>query len=79
MIIAWLLTFPINALLYSMTDLKNVAHLNPVHAITLIIVSTVLTIIGGHMPARMAAKKTRRLRYDQNNKLKKSSTRNCKV
>lgn len=56
-IIAWLLTFPINALLYSMTDLKNVAHLNPVHAITLIIVSTVLTIIGGHMPARMAAKK----------------------
>lgn len=56
-VIAWLLTFPINAILLSMTELKNVAHLNPVHAIVLIIVSTVLTILGGHMPARMAAKK----------------------
>ena len=56
-VIAWLLTFPINAILLSMTELKNVAHLNPIHAIVLIIVSTVLTILGGHMPARMAAKK----------------------
>lgn len=56
-VIAWLLTIPINALLYNMTELKNVAHLNPIHAIVLIIVSTVLTMLGGHMPARMAAKK----------------------
>ncbi len=41
-----------------MTDLKNVAQLNPVHAIILVIVSTVLTMLGGHLPARMAAKKT---------------------
>ncbi len=55
--IAWLATFPINSILYSMTDLKNVAQLNPVHAIILVIVSTVLTMLGGHLPARMAAKK----------------------
>ncbi|WP_143103655.1 hypothetical protein, partial [Enterococcus faecalis] len=53
----WLATFPINSILYSMTDLKNVAQLNPVHAIILVIVSTVLTMLGGHLPARMAAKK----------------------
>lgn len=56
-IIAWLATFPINAILKSMTDLSNVAQLNPIHAIILIIISTVLTVIGGHVPARMAAKK----------------------
>ncbi|MFD1417698.1 ABC transporter ATP-binding protein/permease [Companilactobacillus keshanensis] len=56
-VIAWLATFPINAVLKSMTDLSNVAQLNPVHALILIIVSTVLTVLGGHIPARMAAKK----------------------
>ncbi|WP_159723189.1 ABC transporter ATP-binding protein/permease [Enterococcus sp. CSURQ0835] len=56
-VIAWLTTFPINHLLYQMTELKNVAHLNPIHAISLIIVSTILTMLGGHIPARMAAKK----------------------
>ncbi len=56
-LIAWLATFPINSLLYSMTDLKNVAQLNPIHALILIVISTILTMIGGHIPARMAAKK----------------------
>ncbi|MQS75367.1 ATP-binding cassette domain-containing protein [Companilactobacillus halodurans] len=56
-IIAWLATFPINIILKNMTDLSNVSQLNPVHAIILVIVSTVLTVIGGHIPARMAAKK----------------------
>ncbi|KAF1305330.1 ABC transporter ATP-binding protein/permease [Candidatus Enterococcus willemsii] len=56
-VIAYLLTFPINALLYSLTELENVATLNPLHALILIIISTVLTMIGGHIPARMAAKK----------------------
>ncbi|MDT2702584.1 ABC transporter ATP-binding protein/permease [Enterococcus dongliensis] len=56
-VIAYLATFPINAILYNMTELKNVAQLNPVHGIVLILVSTVLTMIGGHIPARMAAKK----------------------
>ena len=56
-LIAWLATFPINSILYNMTDLINVAQLNPVHAIILIVVSTILTMLGGHVPARMAAKK----------------------
>ncbi|AYM03914.1 ABC transporter ATP-binding protein/permease [Levilactobacillus yiduensis] len=56
-VIAWLLTFPINVVLKSITDLSNVAHLNPVHGIVLIVISTVLTMLGGHVPARMAAKK----------------------
>nr|WP_276580266.1 ABC transporter ATP-binding protein/permease [Lacticaseibacillus parakribbianus] len=55
--VAWALTFPINAVLLSVTSLSGVAVLNPVHAIVLVLISTVLTILGGHVPARMAAKK----------------------
>ncbi len=55
--IAYLLTFPINTVIYNLTDLSNVAQLDPKAAIILIIVSTVLTLLGGHIPARMAAKK----------------------
>ncbi|MGX7023814.1 ABC transporter ATP-binding protein/permease [Vagococcus hydrophili] len=55
--IAFLATFPINSILYSMTDLKNVAQLNPIHALVLVVVSTILTMIGGHIPAKIAAKK----------------------
>lgn len=56
-IIAKLLTFPINSVIYAMTDLKSVAQLKISHALILVAVSTVLTILGGHIPARMAAKK----------------------
>ena len=56
-VIAFLATFPINAVLYNLTDLENVATLNPIHGIILIVISTILTMIGGHIPARMAAKK----------------------
>lgn len=55
--IAYLLTFPINTVIYNLTNLSNVAQLDPKAAIILIIVSTVLTLLGGHIPARMAAKK----------------------
>lgn len=55
--IAWLSTFPINHILYKMTELKNVSQLNPIHAIILIAISTILTMLGGHIPAKMAAKK----------------------
>jgi putative ABC transport system permease protein len=55
--IAWLATFPINIILYNITSLANVSHLNPIHGVILIIVSTILTVLGGHIPARMAAKK----------------------
>ncbi|MHA0856075.1 ABC transporter ATP-binding protein/permease [Paenibacillus sp. CMAA1364] len=55
--ITYLLTIPINMVLYKLTDLSNVAQLNPLHAIMLVIISLVLTIIGGFIPAKMAAKK----------------------
>ncbi|MFC6275472.1 ATP-binding cassette domain-containing protein [Levilactobacillus tangyuanensis] len=56
-VIAWLLTFPVNIVLKNITNLSNVAHLNPIHGVILIIISTILTVLGGHIPARMAAKK----------------------
>ncbi len=56
-VIAWLLTFPANILLKNVTDLSNVAQLNPWHAILLIVISTVLTVLGGHVPARMGSNK----------------------
>jgi len=55
--IAWALTFPINSILYKMTDLKNVAHLQADHAIILVLISTLLTVLGGHIPAKMASRK----------------------
>lgn len=55
--IANLLTIPINKVILNLTQLENVAKLNPMHAITLIIISIVLTLIGGWIPAKMAAKK----------------------
>ena len=55
--IAYLLTFPVNHILKNLTDLSNVAQLNPVHAILLVVVSVALTMLGGMIPARLAAKK----------------------
>ncbi len=56
-IIAKLLTFPVNAVIYHMTDLKDVAQLKVSHSLILIAISTILTMLGGHIPAKMAAKK----------------------
>lgn len=55
--IAWLLTFPANQIIYNATELTDVAQLNPYHALFLLALSTVLTILGGHIPARMASKR----------------------
>lgn len=55
--IAYTLTFPVNNMIEKMTELENVAQLNPIHAIILIAVSVILTLIGGAIPAKMAAKK----------------------
>ncbi|GFH41995.1 sulfate ABC transporter ATP-binding protein [Lactococcus hodotermopsidis] len=54
---AYLLTFPVNMIIKKKTDLSNVAQLNPLHAIILIIVSVTLTLLGGSIPAKYAAKK----------------------
>ncbi|WP_066874402.1 ATP-binding cassette domain-containing protein [Clostridium mediterraneense] len=55
--ISYLLTFPINNVLKNLTDLEGVAKLNPLHAIMLLIISVSLTLLGGALPAKMAAKK----------------------
>ena len=57
LIIAKLLTFPANSIIEKLTELPNVAKLNPKHAITLLIISILLTVIGGFIPAKVAAKK----------------------
>ncbi len=56
-IITRLLLIPVNQLLYNLTDLKNVAVLNPLHALILIIISLILTLIGGAIPSKIASKK----------------------
>lgn len=56
-VIAWLLTIPINSILYKMTDLKGVADLQLSHSVILVAISTLLTILGGHVPAKMASRK----------------------
>ncbi len=55
--IAYLLTIPANIIIENMTELPNVAQLNPLHALMLVVISVTLTLIGGAIPAKMAAKK----------------------
>ncbi|WP_438431210.1 ABC transporter ATP-binding protein/permease [Gorillibacterium sp. sgz500922] len=55
--IAYLLTLPVNVILKNLTDLNHVAQLNPLHAILLVLISVTLTILGGFIPAKFAAKK----------------------
>ncbi len=52
-----LLTIPINNVIENLSNLPNVAQLNVVHAVILIIISVILTMIGGFIPAKMASKK----------------------
>ena len=56
-LIARLLIIPINSLLYNLTTLKDVASLNPLHALVLITISLILTLLGGAIPAHIASKK----------------------
>ncbi len=55
--IAFLLTIPVNRVIEKMARLPNVARLNPLHAIALVTVSIALTLLGGTIPAIMAARK----------------------
>lgn len=55
--IAYLLIIPVNAIILKLTNLSGVARLQPLHAFSLIAISVVLTLLGGFIPAKMAAKK----------------------
>lgn len=56
-VFAYILTIPANMIIEDLSGLANVAKLNPIHAIILIVISLTLTIIGGAIPANMASKK----------------------
>lgn len=56
-IIAYLLTIPTNHIIEKLSGLAGVAKLNIIHAIILVIINVILTMIGGTIPARMASKK----------------------
>lgn len=55
--IAYISTIPINIIIYNVSELENVARLPILYAALLILISTVLTMLGGHIPARMASRK----------------------
>lgn len=56
-VIARLLIIPANIVLENLTELENVARMNPLHVLILIAVSVLLTLIGGAIPAHVASKK----------------------
>lgn len=56
-LVAYALTYPVNIILKNLTELSNVAVLDPGHAAALVITSILLTMLGGFIPAKMAAKK----------------------
>ena len=55
--IAYLLTFPVNAIIKNLSGLSGVAKLNVSHMVILVMISTLLTMIGGAIPSRYASKK----------------------
>lgn len=54
---ALVLTMPINNVIENLSGLASVAKLNIIHAIVLVIISVILTTIGGFVPAKVASKK----------------------
>jgi len=56
-LVTWGLTFPINAIIRHLANIKAAAILPWQGAIALVIISMILTMIAGFIPSRMAAKK----------------------
>lgn len=56
-VLTYLLSIPINKIIDHLTHFSTICSLRPLHAIGLILLSIVLTMIGGSLPAKMAAKK----------------------
>lgn len=56
-VIAYILTIPTNIIIENLSGLANVAKLNIIHAIILVMISVILTVIGGAIPANMASKR----------------------
>ena len=56
-LITILLNIPINLIISNLTGVKTIAHLPVIGAIILVIISILLTVIAGLIPAKMASKK----------------------
>jgi len=56
-VVAWACTFPMNNVIKEKSGLEHASHLQLKHAIILVIISAIITMIGGHIPARIASKK----------------------
>jgi hypothetical protein len=54
---AWGLTFPANMIIEDLTNLPDVAQLNILHVVGLLVLSTTLTVLGGSIPAKIASKR----------------------
>lgn len=57
LLIAQALIIPVNKVIEALSGLGNVAKMNPIHAIALLLISMLLTVIGGLIPAKIASKK----------------------
>lgn len=55
--ISYVLSFPINAIVYNLTGVTNISQLSILAALALIVISIGLTVLAGLIPARGASKK----------------------
>ncbi|MEG1608502.1 MAG: FtsX-like permease family protein, partial [Clostridia bacterium] len=56
-VVTYLLSIPINLIIYAKLSIKNLCFLNPWHALLMVVLSVGLTLIAGLIPARIASKK----------------------
>ena len=55
--ITLLLSIPINLIVGSLVEISSIASLAPLHAVILVAISMLLTLIAGTIPSRIAARK----------------------
>ena len=56
-IVTYILSIPINLLIYNLVEIGTLCMLSPWHALLMIVVSFVLTLVAGLVPSSVAAKK----------------------
>lgn len=56
-IVTYILSIPINLLIYNLVEIGTLCKLSPWHALIMIVVSFVLTLVAGLVPSSVAAKK----------------------
>lgn len=55
-IVSYLLCIPISIIISHLADISGIANLNIMHALALVVISTILSLIAGLIPSRYAAK-----------------------